>query len=120
MLGNIIWLLFGGFVMFIEYLVASFIIMATIVGIPFGLQTIKLAIIALWPFGKEVRPKKTKQFGCITTLLNILWLLFGGIWIALSHLLIGIVFIITIVGIPFGKQHLKLARVGLTPFNFEF
>ncbi len=115
-LGNLIWLIFGGFIIAIEYLVASVILMVTIVGIPFGLQTIKIASLAFWPFGREAVPG-IRASGCLYTLMNVLWILVGGIWIALSHLFWGVILCITIIGIPFGKQHFKLAAVALTPFG---
>lgn len=115
-LGNIIWLIFGGFIISIEYIVSSLILCITIVGIPFGLQTLKLAYLALWPFGKEIQYKKGAP-GCLSTFMNLFWLIFGGIWICLSHLFFGILLCITIIGIPFGVQHFKLASLALTPFG---
>ncbi len=118
LLGNIIWLVFGGFMIALEYLISSIILMVTIIGIPFGLQTLKLASLAFYPFGRETVVTKHGS-GCLSTILNIFWLLTGGIWIALSHLFWGIILSITIIGIPFGKQHFKLASVALTPFGRE-
>ncbi len=115
-LGNIIWLLFGGFITAMEYFLASLVLMITIVGIPFGIQTMKLGLLALWPFGSEVRETETAG-GCLSTLMNVIWILFGGIWIALTHLAFGILFAITIIGIPFARQHFKLAGLALTPFG---
>ncbi|GAF05387.1 YccF domain-containing protein [Saccharicrinis fermentans] len=115
-LGNLIWLIFGGFMIALEYLVASVILMITIVGIPFGLQTLKLASLAFWPFGREAVPAQRSN-GCLYVLMNVIWILVGGIWIALSHVFWGLVLFITIIGIPFGKQHFKLASVALTPFG---
>ncbi len=117
-LGNIIWLLFGGIFIAIEYLISSILLMITIIGIPFGLQTLKLASLALWPFGRDVVSRE-KASGCLNTFMNVLWLLCGGIWIALSHLVFALLFTITIIGIPFAKQHMKLAAVALTPFGRE-
>ena len=115
-LGNIIWLVFGGLIIALEYLISSIILCITIIGIPFGLQTLKLAALALWPFGKEIRHKKN-AVGCLSTLMNLIWLLCGGIWICASHLLFGLFLCITIIGIPFGIQHFKLAGLALTPFG---
>lgn len=115
-LGNIIWVVFGGFLIFLEYLVAGLLLCLTIIGIPFGLQAIKLAQLALWPFGKRIEYMDYAP-GCLSTIMNILWLLIGGIWIALSHLVLGIVFAITIIGIPFASQHFKLVGLALTPFG---
>ena len=113
---NLLWLLLSGLVTAVEYLVASILMMVTIVGIPFGMQTMKLAALALWPFGKEVRDGK-RSTGCLYVLMNILWIVLGGLGICLSHLFFGIILCITIIGIPFGKQHFKLAAVALTPFG---
>lgn len=116
LLGNIIWLLFGGIFIALEYLIASVLLCLTIIGIPFGLQTFKLAAVALWPFGKTYRISEHGT-GCLSTIMNIIWILIGGIWIALSHLVFGLIFYITIIGIPFGNQHMKLAGLALTPFG---
>ncbi|MCB0805483.1 MAG: YccF domain-containing protein [Bacteroidales bacterium] len=116
LIGNLIWFVFGGFVIAIEYLISSLLLMVTIIGIPFGLQTLKLASLALWPFGRHPVLLDSAH-GPLATIMNILWLLLGGIWIAVSHALFGLFFYITIVGIPFGNQHLKLAGVALMPFG---
>lgn len=113
---NILWLLLGGIFTAIEYLIASLLMMVTIVGIPFGIQTLKLAALALYPFGRDVR-SGNRSSGCLYVLMNILWLLLGGIWISLSHLVFGIVLCITVIGIPFGMQHFKLAALALSPFG---
>ena len=115
-LGNIIWLLFGGIFIAIEYLISSILLMITIIGIPFGLQTLKLSVLALWPFGSEVVTVDNPT-GCLNTLMNVIWILIGGIWIALTHVCFGLLFFITIIGIPFGRQHFKLAGLALTPFG---
>jgi len=117
-IGNLIWLLFGGLMIAVEYFVSSILLMLTIVGIPFGLQTLKLASLAIWPFGREAI-YKPQASGCLSTIMNVLWFLLGGIWIALTHVLWGIILAITIIGIPFAKQHFKLASVALTPFGRE-
>lgn len=115
-LGNIIWVLFGGFFIFLEYLVSGLLLCLTIVGIPFGLQAVKLSLMALWPFGKRIEYMDYAP-GCLSTILNVVWLLIGGIWIALSHLVFGILFAITIIGIPFARQHFKLVSLALAPFG---
>lgn len=117
-IGNLIWLIFGGLITAIEYFVASLILMLTIIGIPFGIQTMKLGILALWPFGSEVRSIPAAG-GCLYTLFNIIWIFTGGIWIALTHLAFGILLAITIIGIPFARQHFKMAGLALTPFGKE-
>ncbi len=115
-LGNIIWVVFGGLLIALEYFISSIILFATIIGIPFGLQTLKLATLAIWPFGREVRTKPTGS-GLLYTLFNLIWIFIGGVWISLSHIFFGLIFAITIIGIPFAKQHFKLASLALTPFG---
>lgn len=117
-LGNIVWLLFGGLVTAIEYVLSSLAMMVTIIGIPFGLQSIKLAMLCLWPFGSRV-VRKENRVGCLSTLMNVIWFFVGGIWIALTHVGFGVLLYITILGIPFGKQHFKMAHLALTPFGRE-
>lgn len=116
--GNIIWLICGGLITAIEYVVASIVLFITIIGIPFGLQTLKLAALSLWPFGREIRAKRS-QSGCLSLFMNILWILCGGIWISLTHIGFGILLAITIIGIPWAKQHFKLALLALLPFGSE-
>ena len=77
---NLLWLLLGGIFTAVEYLISSILMMLTIIGIPFGMQTLKLAGLALWPFGKEVR-SGNRSGGCLYILMNILWIFLGGIWI---------------------------------------
>lgn len=117
-LGNLIWLIFGGFLVFIEYMVAGFLLCLTIIGIPFGIQAFKLASLALWPFGTTIGMKSYAP-GCLSTIMNLIWLLIGGIWIALTHLVFGLLLGITIIGIPWAKQHFKLVSLALTPFGRE-
>lgn len=115
-IGNIIWLLFGGIVIAIEYFIGSIILMITIVGIPFGIQTLKMGALALWPFGRDTRVH-ARASGCLYILMNVLWLICGGLWIAISHALFGLLLCITIIGIPFGMQHFKLTAIALNPFG---
>ena len=116
-LGNILWLIFGGIETAVEYLVAGVAMMVTIIGIPFGLQAFKLGLFCLWPFGSTVVKKPTS--GCLNTAMNILWFFVGGLAIWFTHIIFGIVLYITIIGIPFVKQHFKMARLALTPFGRE-
>ena len=118
LLGNLIWLIFGGIIISVEYLISSVLLMVTIVGIPFGLQTLKLSILALWPFGARIRMKESGS-GCLSTLMNLIWIIIGGFWISLTHVFFGLLFAITIVGIPFARQHFKMAGLALTPFGKE-
>lgn len=115
-LGNIFWLIFGGFMIAIEYFIAGFIMLLTIIGIPFGLQAFKLGILALWPFGSKVVTNEN-TLGCLNPILNLIWIIIGGFWIAITHLFWGILLSLTIIGIPFGKQHFKLIHLALVPFG---
>jgi uncharacterized membrane protein YccF (DUF307 family) len=115
-LGNLIWLLFGGLIIAILYLIGSIILIITIVGIPFGIQTLKMASLSLWPFGRDTRVHD-RASGCLYIIMNIIWLLCGGLWIALTHAIFGLLLCISIIGIPFGLQHFKLTSVALNPFG---
>ena len=115
-LGNIIWLIFGGFAIFLEYMASGLALCVTIIGIPFGIQAFKLGLLALWPFGQKIEYMDYAP-GCLSTIMNILWLIIGGIWIAFTHLLFGLLLTITIIGIPWGRQHFKMVSLALTPFG---
>jgi uncharacterized membrane protein YccF (DUF307 family) len=115
-LGNLVWLIFGGIVIAVEYFIGSIFLMITIIGIPFGIQTLKMAALAIWPFGRDTRVN-TRASGCLYILMNIIWLICGGIWIALTHAFFGLLLCITIIGIPFGLQHFKLTAIALNPFG---
>ena len=118
-IGNLLWIFLGGGIfIFFEYLFGGFILCLTIVGIPFGLQCIKLSVLGLVPFGKEVVPSKSAN-GCLSVIMNIIWILFGGLWIALTHFIFALLLTLTIIGIPFAKQHIKFASLALTPFGSE-
>ena len=115
--GNLLWIVLGGGIfLFFEYLLGGLVLCLTIIGIPFGVQCIKLSLLALVPFGKEVTHAKSAS-GCLSILMNIIWIVIGGIAIALTHLVFGLLCAITIIGIPFAKQHMKLAALSLTPFG---
>jgi len=116
-LGNIIWIfLGGGIIIFFFYLLGGFFVCLTIIGIPFGIQCIKLSLLGLLPFGKEIVDSGSSS-GCVSIAMNIIWILFGGIWVALTHIVFGLLCAVTIIGIPFAKQHMKLAALALTPFG---
>lgn len=116
---NLLWFLLGGWLIEAEYLFASLLLMLTIIGIPFGIQTLKLGMVALWPFGQEIKTTASDG-GCLSILMNVIWILCGGIWIAATHLLTGALLCITVIGIPFGLQHFKMAGLALTPFGKTF
>lgn len=112
-LGNILWLIFGGLFQALSWCLVGALWCVTILGIPVGLQCFKLAGLCLWPFGKEV----VWGGGAGSVLLNALWLIFGGLALALSAALNGVLLCITILGIPFGLQCFKIARLALMPFG---
>lgn len=118
LLGNIIWIVFGGLLMSAAYFFLGIVYCISIVGIPVGLQLFKMASLSLYPFGREVRDRNG-EMGCWSMFLNILWIVFGGVEMALGHAVIGLFFCITVVGIPFGLQHFKLAVLALMPFGKE-
>ena len=115
---NIVWLIFGGFIIVIGYLLGSLILCITIIGIPFGIQCFKLAGLAIAPFGREVREKEPPG-GCVSIVMNIIWIILPGLELALIHLVLALVFAITIIGLPIAAQHLKMTRLALIPFGFE-
>ena len=116
LLGNIIWLIFGGLAAALGYLFGGIILCITIVGIPWGLQCFKIAGLVLWPFGRQV-VSDTGNTGCLNLLCNIIWLLCGGLYTAVVHICFGIILFITIIGIPFARQHFKLVEISLMPFG---
>ena len=118
-IGNILWLILGGLLVFVMYFCAGFLFIVTIIGIPFGYQLWKFAMFSLWPFGTEVVDGE-EVGGCVTTFMNVLWILLGWWNIAAIHLFFGILCCITIVGIPFGRQHFKMAWFSLLPFGKTF
>jgi len=115
-IGNLIWLLFGGLLSALGYLFGGLVLCITVIGIPFGMQCFKLAGLMIWPFGQRVI-SDSSSMGCLTLVCNIIWLLFGGLWTALNHIFWGILLTITIIGIPFARQHFKLVEISLMPFG---
>lgn len=113
LLGNIIWIIFGGFLSAIGWWIMGILWCITVVGIPVGLQCFKLSSISLNPFGKKI----VNDGGTVSFLLNVVWLILSGWELALGNAIIGCLFCITIVGIPFGKQFFKIAKVALMPFG---
>jgi uncharacterized membrane protein YccF (DUF307 family) len=113
-LGNLIWLVFGGIISAILWLVSGMVLCVTVIGIPFGIQCFKIGALVLWPFGKDV---EIGNFGAGGLLMNLLWLVLFGWEFAVLHVVFGLLFCVTIIGIPFGLQHFKLARLGLIPFG---
>lgn len=115
-IGNLLWWIFGGLEAAVGYFTGSLAMACTIVGIPLALQTLKVGLLCLWPFGAEVTDAK-KSKSCFTAGLNIIWIIFGGLWAWLMHIVFGVLLFITIVGVPFAKQHFKMAKLSLAPFG---
>lgn len=117
-LGNIAFFVFGGFAIFFGYLLGGIVLCLTIVGIPFGIQCFKLAGGVLAPFGREVRETQPPG-GPLALIMNIIWIILPGLELAVLHLILALVFAITIIGLPIAAQHLKMTRLALLPFGFE-
>lgn len=115
-IGNLIWLIFGGFFSAIGYFVGGFVLCISIIGIPFGLQCFKIGFMVLMPFGSKV-VSDSSSTGCLSVIFNIIWLFSGGLYTALTHLLFGFLLSITIIGLPWGRQHFKLVELSLMPFG---
>ncbi len=112
---NVLWVILGGgFITALEYVLAGVVCCLTIVGIPFGLQCFKIAGLALLPFGRDFDDSRRTP-GALP--LNIIWVIFAGVWIFISHLTLGVACAVSIIGIPFALQHLKLAFLALAPFG---
>ncbi len=118
LLGNILWLIFGGFLVAMGYIIGGLLVCLTIIGIPFGIQSIKLGVATLTPFGKEVVQEK-REGGCLFLLMDVIWVVLFGWEIALAHLVAALFLAITIVGIPFAMQHVKLVPVALFPYQYK-
>jgi len=115
---NIIWLILGGFIVVLAYLLGGILLCLTIIGIPFGIACFKLAGLALAPFGAEIREKEPPG-GAIAVIMNVIWILVVGLELATFHLLVALLLAITIIGLPLASQHLKMTRMALLPFGFE-
>ena len=118
LLGNIIFFVFGGFLIFLGYILGGILLCLTIIGIPFGIQCFKLAFGVLAPFGREVRDIRSPD-STLSVLLNILWIILPGLELAIMHLVLAAFFGITIIGIPIAAQHIKLLPLALLPFGRE-
>lgn len=119
LLGNLIWLIFGGFLSGIGYILGGLVLCLTIVGIPFGLQAIKLGGATMTPFGRDL-VEDTNPNSALKLIFNLIWIFFFGWEIAVSHLVHGLLLAITIIGLPFAKQHFKLIPLALLPFGRDF
>lgn len=115
-IGNLLWIVLGGFLVSLFYLIGGLVLCLTIIGIPFGAQLIKLAGLSLAPFGREVDSQGSAS-NLLSILMNVLWWVIGGAEVAIVHLVLAALFTITIIGIPFAKQHIKLLKLALVPFG---
>jgi uncharacterized membrane protein YccF (DUF307 family) len=118
LIGNILWIVFGGLFSALGYLLGGLVLCLTVVGIPFGLQCFRLAGAVLAPFGKEVVPVPRER-GYLAMIFNLIWILLFGWGIALGHLVSALICAVTIIGIPFALQHGKLVVVALLPFGHK-
>ena len=113
---NLLWFILGGWAVAIEWFIGGLILAVTIIGLPYVPGVWRIAIFSAFPFGQELVDSPSSKAGsAFKGILNIIWLVFAGIWIALSHLLAGILLCLTIIGIPFGIAHFKLAGAALMP-----
>ena len=118
-IGNLIWLIMGGLLTAVMYWIAGILMCITIIGIPFGVQLVKIGTLSLWPFGHDLTPVAGSESSCLQIVFNVLWIVLGWWEIALTHLTFGLVLCCTIVGIPWGIQHFKLAMASIIPFGKE-
>lgn len=116
LLGNIIWLVFGGFLSGVGYILGGLSTCLTIIGIPFGIEAIKVGVASFTPFGKEIKVAPEAD-STLVLILNGIWIFLFGWAIALNHLIWGVFLAITIIGLPFAKQHFKLMVLALFPFG---
>lgn len=114
---NVIWLIFCGFWAFLSWLLAGVIMCILIITIPFGIQAFKIAIFTLWPFGRTL--VKREDAGAPSTVGNVIWLILAGWWLAIMHIVTGVLLFITIIGIPLALGNWKLVPISLWPFGRE-
>lgn len=115
LIGNIIWLVLAGWELFIGWILAGLLLCVTIIGIPFGLQAFKIAAFAIWPFGRSI--VRREDAGAASVVLNVLWVVLAGWWLALLTLLAGVLLCITIIGIPLGLAAFKMLPIVFSPFG---
>jgi len=117
LLGNLVWLIFGGLIAGLGYIIGGLCLCVTIVGIPFGLQAINLGVATFAPFGKQA--VSTENQNSLKIVFDVIWIVLFGWEIATAHLTAALILAITIVGLPFAKQHIKLIPIALFPFSQE-
>lgn len=116
LLGNLVFFVFGGFIIFVGYVLGGLLLCLTIVGIPFGIMCFRLAGGVLAPFGREVCETEPPG-GPLTLIMNIIWIILPGLELAIMHLVLALLFALTIVGLPIAAQHMKLVPLALLPFG---
>ena len=116
LIGNLFFFIFGGFVIFVGYVIGGILLCLTLVGIPLGFQCFKLAAGVLTPFGREVVETEPPG-GALALILNIIWIILPGLELAIMHLLLALLFALTVVGLPLAAQHMKLVPLALLPFG---
>ncbi len=117
MLLNLIWLVFGGAVMALAYAIVALVMFVLIITIPFGIASARIALFCLWPFGRTI--VRRPDAGAGSLIGNIIWFVLAGWWLALGHLITGVLMCLTIIGIPLGLANFKLIPISLTPFGRE-
>ncbi len=115
-IGNVLWIVIAGIWLCFGYLISGILQCCTIIGIPFGIQSFKLAGYALWPFGRVVIQRADRDAG-LSCLGNAIWFVLSGVWLALAHVFVGVVLCLTVIGFPFGLASFKLAGLALAPFG---
>jgi uncharacterized membrane protein YccF (DUF307 family) len=118
LLGNLVFFIFGGFLIFLGYVLGGILLCITIIGIPFGIMCFRLAGGVIAPFGREVRSKEPPG-GVLAVIMNIIWIILPGLELAIMHLVLALLFAVTIIGLPIAAQHMKLVPLALMPFGHE-
>ena len=116
-IGNIIWFVLSGLWLGISYLLAGLIACVTIIGIPFGIQAFKMAGYVMWPFGRTLHESPGHRFS--KGVMNVIWIVVGGLWLAIEHVLLGAILCVTIIGIPFGIKNFSMTKLALFPFDYS-
>ncbi|WP_076263797.1 YccF domain-containing protein [Intrasporangium flavum] len=112
---NVIWVVLSGFWLFLGYVAAGILLCILIVTIPWGVASFRIAVYALWPFGRTVVSKPTAGVGSF--LGNVVWVILAGIWLAIAHVVTGLALCVTIIGIPFGIANFKMIPISLAPLG---
>jgi uncharacterized membrane protein YccF (DUF307 family) len=114
---NVIWLVFGGLLLALGYAVVGIVMCILIITIPFGIASFRIALFCIWPFGRTLI--RRDDAGAASVIGNVIWFILAGWWLAIGHLVTGVLMCLTIIGIPLGLANFKLIPVSLTPFGRE-